>query len=460
MTASVQQRLAELVASLRYDDLPAEVVRSTKLLLLDSLGCAFGGVDSRPAVAVRKMAERLGGRPQATVIGRGGKTSCALAVLANGTALRYLDFNDYYTGRDPAHPSSNLPVALALGESEGHSGRELIAAIVAGYEIHLRLCDYAGQPSLWKRGWHHSTNAQFSAAAIAARLLGGDAATIAHALAIAASHHNTLAQLQAGSVAMTKATAEAWVAKGAVEAALLASQGITGPAEIFEGKSGWTAAVAGEVSYEELTVPFEGSFRISETCIKPYAVVGPALPAVEAAIDIHRSHRIQPAEVKRVRVHLPAFVLATPSADPAKRLPENRETADHSYQYCVALALLEGDCSEAQFTEEKIKSPLVRELLLKTELAEDPKISAHWPRAMVAAVIVELANGDLLEKLVLPQPGHPQNPLSEAQIFVKFDRLVSLAGEKKTRIKTAVLDLENCDHIGDFMQLLEEKKTC
>ena len=125
--------------------------------------------DSGVGRAVRRMASDCGGTAQATLIGTGEKTSAPLATLVNGSLLRYLDSNDYYFSRDPAHPSGNLAVALAVGEREHRSGRDMIAALVAAYEIHLRLCDFAGEPSLWRRGWHHGTNAQFSSAATAAR---------------------------------------------------------------------------------------------------------------------------------------------------------------------------------------------------------------------------------------------------------------------------------------------------
>src|SRR5262249_23743273 len=151
--------------------------------------------------------------------------------------------------RDPAHPSGNLAVALAVGEHRRVSGKELLASLVAAYEIHLRLAEAAGAPALWKRGWHHGTNAQFSSAALAARLLQDDPLVTAHAMAISGSHHNTLAQLQSGEISMIKASAEAWVAKGGVESALLATHGLTGPLELIEGKHGWADTVAGEVDF-------------------------------------------------------------------------------------------------------------------------------------------------------------------------------------------------------------------
>src|SRR5262252_7467369 len=198
--AGVLEAMAALVHSVRFEDLPAEVVSAATARVLDTLGCAFGALDSDVGRAVRRVAADCGGSAQATLIGTGEKTSAPLATLVNGSLLRYLDSNDYYFSRDPAHPSGNLAVALAVGEREHRSGRDLIAALVAAYEVHLRLCDVAGEPSLWWRGWHHSTNAQFSSAAIAARLSGDDPLHTAHAMAIAATHQNTLAQLQSGAV--------------------------------------------------------------------------------------------------------------------------------------------------------------------------------------------------------------------------------------------------------------------
>src|SRR5215468_577722 len=188
--STVLEALAGLVHSVRFEDLPEVVVSAVTARVLDTLGCACGALDSDVGRAVRQLAADCGGAAQATLIGTGEKTSAPLATLVNGSLLRYLDGNDYYFSRDPAHPSGNLAVALAVGEREHCNGRDLIAALVAAYEVHLRLCDFAGGPSLWRRGWHHGTNAQFSSAATAARLSGNNPLCTAHAMAIAASHQN------------------------------------------------------------------------------------------------------------------------------------------------------------------------------------------------------------------------------------------------------------------------------
>src|SRR5215510_8355841 len=135
-SASVIEAMAALVHSVRFEDLSAEVVSAGTARILDTLGCAFGAVQSDVGSAVRRLVADCGGAAQVTLIGTGEKTSAPLATFVNGSLLRYLDSNDYYFSRDPAHPSGNLAVALAVGEREHRSGPDLITALVAAYEIH------------------------------------------------------------------------------------------------------------------------------------------------------------------------------------------------------------------------------------------------------------------------------------------------------------------------------------
>src|ERR1700691_4384283 len=121
--------LAALVHSVQFKDLPSEVILAAKVRVLDTLGCAFGALNSDVGHAVRSMALDCGGAAQATLIGTGEKTSAPLATLVNGSLLRYLDSNDYYFARDPAHPSGNLAGALAVGECHRRSGRDMLAVL-------------------------------------------------------------------------------------------------------------------------------------------------------------------------------------------------------------------------------------------------------------------------------------------------------------------------------------------
>ncbi|ARP82208.1 hypothetical protein CAL12_16220 [Bordetella genomosp. 8] len=457
---TVLQQLAAFVHDVRYEALPNEVIDYAKRLILDTLGCAFGAMDSDVAVALRRYADDAGGAPQATLIGSGRRTSAALATLVNGGLLRYLDCNDYYFGRDPAHPSGNLAPALAMAERQGRGGKALIAALVAAYEVHLRLADHAGEPSLWRRGWHHGTNAQFSSAALAARLAGLDAAGTAHAMAIAGSHQNTLAQLQSGAISMIKATAEAWVAKAGVEAALLAGHGMTGPLALVEGQNGWAATVAGQTGEQldaaALTGPFDGRYRLLETSIKPYPVVATASAPVWAAIDLHRQGLPAFDAIERIVVRLPSFALRTPSAHPDRRYPAGIESAQHSFYFCAAVALRDGACGDAQFQDHVLRDPVLRGLLGKVELQEDPDLDTRWPQAAGGGIELHPRDGQVLLRLCPYPPGHPRLPLSDEALTAKFLGYAEpvLGHMRAHTLRDAVLRLDEYQDLREFTPLL------
>ena len=455
MATFVKDRLAELVHGIRYRDLPPEVVSAGKRVILDTLACAAGALRSEPAAIVKSVARGLGGNAEATTIGDGGRTSCALATLVNGTLIRYLDNNDYYFGFDSAHPSGNLAPALAVAEKCGRTGADVIVALVAAYEIQLRLCDVVAAPGISGRGWHPGTDMQFSSAALAARLLSDDPRVTAHAIAIAGSHNNTLAQSQRGHIPMMKATAEATIAKGGVEAALLAAAGLTGPDEIFEGAAGWAGTVAGEVDFTALTAPVGERYRILDTCLKPYAAVAGAMAPIRAALDLSTREPLVVADIDNVVVKLHAQAVRKAS-DPRKNYPRDKETADHSYHYCVAVALLDGTCGPAQFSAERIAAADIRDLIAKTSLEPDEELTTLWPKSSGGGVVVTMRDGRERARVHKYPPGHPQNPLSDAEIADKFLELADgvLTREHAHRVIAEIASFEKCENVGELLSYM------
>lgn len=454
MDLAVRDRLAALVHGIEYDALPRELVHEAKRFVLDTLGCALGAYRSAPAEIVQRVARALGGAPEASVVGGGWKTSAPLAALVNGTLIRYLDSNDYYFGADSAHPSSNIPPALALAQRLRRGGRDLIEAIVIGYEVHMRLCDAIAAPGISGRGWHTATHVQFATAALAARLLANDPKVTANALALAGSHLNTLAEAQRGAIPLMKATAEAYVAKGAVEAALLAAEGLTGPANVFEGAAGWANAMGATIDYEMLTAPVRDSYRIVQSCIKPYPVVAGATAPVQAALDL-KLDRARVADIETVTVRLPRVTAEKASGDPRKLQPKDKETADHSIHYCVAAALLDGACGHEQFSDETIRSPAVAALIGKVRIEEDAELTALYPASSGGSVAVTLRDGRTLAKTHRYPPGHPRNRVSDGDLERKFFDMSNevLTRERAQRAIEAVWALETC---GDLDALLDQ----
>ncbi len=451
----IRDRLAERVLSIGFDDLPPETVHQAKRMVLDSMACLLGGFASRPAEIVRETGRILGGAPLARVYGTAEATSPTQATLANGTAIRFLDWNDYYFRRDPSHASGNLAAALAVAESEGLGGREMLLGLVVGYEVQLRLVDHAGVPNLWERGWHHATNMAFSSAALSAHLMGLDAGATANALAIAGSHNNTLTQSQRGNIPMMKATAEAAIARGGVEAALLARAGLSGPEEVFEGKFGWIPVVAGEVDIDGLLAPIGDRFRIMDTCIKPYAAEMMTQSSIQAAIDVVSESGLDVGAIDHVEARFHDYAFKKPSWDPKKLHPKDKETADHSFPYCIAVAMIDGDCGPEQYTDARLADPQVRALMDKVELTVDPALTALLPDRFGTAVKVTMADGSVYEAVCDCPPGHPDNPLSDAALEDKFRRLAEglLSPAQTDAAIAATWSLDGLDSMSEYADL-------
>ena len=141
MTDPIVERLTSYAAGLEYEDLPSEVVRQVKRLVIDSMGCALAASDAAPVRAARDLALEVHGSSPATLLGTTDTTTPDMAAFVNGAMVRYLDFNDSYNGKDIAHPSDNIPAVLAAAEARGGSGRELIAAIALAYEVQAAWAD-------------------------------------------------------------------------------------------------------------------------------------------------------------------------------------------------------------------------------------------------------------------------------------------------------------------------------
>src|SRR5437870_7217407 len=263
MSQPLANRLAEYACSLRFEDLPKPVVHETKRRFIDSLATAVGAMDSDAYAIAKRCALRVSGQSPASILG-GGKSSAEWATFVNGLLIRYLDYNDTYLSLEPAHPSDNLAAVLGVGESTGANGQALITAAVLAYEIQCRLCDAA---SLRQHGWDHVTYGAISSCIAACKLLRLDPVRTTHAIGLAGVCNTALRQTRSGELSMWKGCAFANAARNGVFAALLAAEGMTGPAPIFEGELGFMKLLTGEFSVAELGG--EGRpFMISSTYIK------------------------------------------------------------------------------------------------------------------------------------------------------------------------------------------------
>jgi len=435
------EQLAEYADELSYDDLDDETVETTKARLIDSVACAYAGRDEPPVESLLRYATRKNGERDASVLVDGATTTVEHSAFANGALIRYLDWNDTYLSKEPAHPSDNFGAVLAAADAYEASGRDLLVAAVLAYEAQCRLCDAA---SLRKNGWDHVNYGLVSATLAVGKLAGLTQDEIVEALGLAINPHAAMRQARAGELSEWKGFAFANVDRNAVVAVELAGEGVEGPAPIFEGKFGF---------FNQLTGGFEldvdafggrgGEFKINETYIKYYPVEYHAQAAVNIVMDL--IDEVDADEIDRIENETYEAAVSIISEEEEKWDPETRETADHSMPYCIARAFLDGEMTLEQFSEEKILGDDVRALMDRIEIVENTDYTEAYGDAFPHRMVVE-AGGETYERELEYPKGHPGNPLSDDEL--------------EDKLRTGVGDRLDDDEIAealDWMRNVEEK---
>ena len=411
-------RLSSYAAGLRYEDLPPETIHQAKRLWIDTLGCAIGasGVPTEQiARAAFGRTERGSGSP---LIG-GGVTSVEWATFINGILMRYLDFNDFYQApqvKTGGHPTDTFAPTLAVASMEGTDGRSLIRGGVLGWEIYSRMSD-AVESRVLDQGLYSS----IASACVASNVLGLTSDGTANAIAIAAVANLSVLQSRFGTVSMWKSCAVPYACKNGVEAALLARAGMTGPPTAFEGSVGVYQLSSGHF---ELLGPFGGegvAFQIHDSSIKHFPLGSLSQTAVECAIKIRE--QIQDLrEVEQVNIETFADAVAIMGSEDKWR-PRNRETADHSMPYGVAIALLHGTITPDHFSDEHLNHPDVVDMLGKIRINVSAEATALFPEQRRSTVEVVTRSGERYVEQQGFHRGHPANPMSDDEVESKFRSL-------------------------------------
>src|SRR6266852_1023643 len=390
------ETLSRYVTSLRYADLSPRTVQEAKRHLIDSLGCAMGGYSSEPAAIARRVSPAWSGAPSARLLGDGRPTTPEAAAFANSVMIRFLDANDTYIARGSGHPSDMLGALLAAAELGGASGKDLLLATVAGYEVFGALAD---QVPLRDRGWDQGGFVAPASAAGTGLLLGFSAVQMADAIAIAATANVATRQTRAGELAMWKGCATAAAAKAGLFAAQLAKAGMTGPTAAFEGRHGLC---------EQVTGPFElGAFGGAG---RPFAI----------------------------------------ESEPAKWDPRTRETADHSLPYMLAVALVDGRLTPASFEPKRYLDPSLRPLMNRIRVAEDPELTRRFPQELPSRIDVTTRSGVRFTERAEYPKGHARNPMTDADVETKFRDLSEgvLGGAQATGALETLWRLDEVPRIG------------
>lgn len=456
MATTLARRLAEYATGLTFDALTPAAVHETKRRVIDSFATAVGAMPADAYAIARRCAARVSGNPAASVLG-GGTSSPEWACFVNGLLIRYLDFNDTYLSLEPAHPSDNLAAVLAVGESAGAGGKDLITAAVLAYEIQCRFCDAA---SLRKHGVDHVTYGAISSATAAAKLLKLDADRTTHAVGIAGVCNTALRQTRSGELSMWKGCAFANAARNGVFAATLAADGLTGPAPIFEGDLGFFNLVARTAF---APAPFGGEpanadgFMINKTYIKFWPAEYHSQSAIDAALQLRAELKGDVSQV--VAIDIFTFEASYNIIGKYKEAwaPRTRETADHSLPYCTAAALFDGDVYLETFDAPHFTDPARVAFTAKVKVHHDTALDPRYPAGIPNRLVVTLADGRTLTKEVAFPRGHAGNPMTDAEVEAKFRRAVEprYGQAKADAILARCWDFEHLTSVTDLIRMFD-----
>lgn len=454
LLADATRDLARFGAALRYDDIPADVIARIKLSLLDSLGCCLFGATLPWTQKVAALAEQEGAKPVATLIGLGRKTSASLAALVNGTSGHAFELDDIHKESIIHAGSIATPVALGLGESRGKvSGRDVLTAMVAGYEIGHRVGN-AATMSLFFRGFHpQGTSGAFVAAATAARMLNLDAAQFQHALGMAGSQAGGLMAAQEG--AMVKRFHSGRAAQSGVYAAQLAADGFTGILDALEAPyGGYLSTYSDKPNPSRLTDGLGKTWETLNVGYKPHASVTSIHSALDALSELMKEHSLKAGDIAKVETGLSPMTHVHCAWE---YKAQGVTAAQMNLYYGMAVIALDGAAFTEQFREARLSDPQILDFISRITAHVDPEIEKMGaPFRHASRVKITARNGKVYEKLSLHRRGSPENPLSPEEVVHKFRNVVAPCMDTAAAemIITTVNQFETLADISSVMQLL------
>lgn len=439
----VMDALVDFVLGLELAALPPAVVEAANRSVTDWLGTAIRGSIEPLADAIARVIAATGGEAQATIVGRGRRTSALLAALANGAQCHALDFDDTHLPAVLHGSAAVAPVAFALAEWRHASGADALAAFIAGFEAETRIGRVIGK-RLTERGWHVTgTVGTFGAAAAAGRMLGLDARQLAQALGIAGTQAAGLTQ---SFGTMAKPLHPGKAAMNGLLGALLAREGFTGSTAMLDAPDGLAGTFVGVTDLRGAVEDFGKRWELLHNSTKFYA----ACHLTHATIDAGRAIRArtplaaEAIESVRCRV-MPLTLQAADQRDPTTPLQ-----AKFSVRFCAAMALLRGDAGEAEFTEASLADPAVARVMARVTPEGDEALTIP-----AAHMTVRLADGRVIEERITAARGTPDNPGTRDDLEAKFRRLAEtvLPAPRVAGLTAALRGLTDAKDVAGILAL-------
>ena len=449
------RKLAGVLSTARYGDLPPLVVAETQRSIVDWLGSALAGSVEPPARFAQRVVARLGASRDATVFGA-GRSSAAGAALANGVASHILELDDIHKASTVHAAAAIIPAALAVAEREHADGRAFLLAVALGYEAALRIGE-AVNPSHY-RFWHPTgTAATFGAAAAAGSILKLNAQRMLDALGSAGTQAAGLWEFNADG-AMSKHLHPGKAAFNGVLSADLAREGFTGATRILEGERGFFRAMSESHDASRITDGLGERWKILENCYKLHSCCGHIHTAIDAALELRSQLCFTVDRISQIDIETygPGWEIVK------EQNPRTPYQAKFSLVYCVAAALLEGrigldQFAAGRFSEQGVQHAGIAVLMGRTRVTVADDLTAKYPAGWPARLAVTLDDSTVLRQAADFPRGNPENPVAAGVLEEKFASLVGARFNAETarRALEAARSVKTCgDMAGVFCDLL------
>lgn len=444
--------LADFTAQVRYENLSDFTVRKTKQCILDWFGIAIRGSIEEPIQIIRETLFAAGGNAQATVFSAdSSKTSALQAAFCNGASSHSLDYDDLHNPSIIHLACVVVPPVFAIAEAEKKSGKEMLAAVVAGYEVGARVGESVIPESYFF--WHTTgTAGTFGAGASAARILGLDAAHTLQCFGSAGTQAAGLWEfLKEGSMSKTLHAGKSSYA--GVISAYLARAGFTGASKILEGEKGFCRAMVAEPHLEKLTDGLGQGYKIDDNSFKPYACCKHSHAGLYAMQVLKKENNLTISDIEKIdlRVNdITNFLINNP-------LPQTPYGCKFSLQYCLGGMMKYGQMGVREFSPEVITDKEVRALMERITITKDAAVQNIYdtdPSKLASKLVITCKDGRILEKLVEYPKGDPPNPMTWDDTVAKFMSLAEpVYGEAKAQKLVALIDqLEKVENFAEGLR--------